>query len=53
MPHGLAVPAFGLTLLLASLSWWLFEGPINNLKQYFPYPSQRRAEIHTRDASTT
>lgn len=28
---------FGLTLLLAAVSWYLVEKPINNLKKYFTY----------------
>jgi peptidoglycan/LPS O-acetylase OafA/YrhL len=42
-----AVPAFrilgfaGLTIGLASLSWHIFEKPINNLKRKFPYPSDK------------
>jgi hypothetical protein len=36
MPHGLAVPAFGSRCCSRRFLWWLFEGPINNLKQYFP-----------------
>jgi peptidoglycan/LPS O-acetylase OafA/YrhL len=27
----------GIAVLIASLSWYLFEGPINALKRYFPY----------------
>lgn len=30
------------TLLIATASWYLFEGPINSLKRFFPY-SQRSA----------
>jgi peptidoglycan/LPS O-acetylase OafA/YrhL len=30
------------TISLAALSWKLFEGPINNLKRYFPYRDDRR-----------
>lgn len=27
------------TLVIGSASWYLFEGPINGLKRFFPYPS--------------
>lgn len=34
------IPLFaGLSIALASLSWHLYEKPINNLKRFFPYPS--------------
>ncbi len=32
---------FGVTLALASLSWYFFEAPINGLKRYFPYTRRR------------
>jgi peptidoglycan/LPS O-acetylase OafA/YrhL len=38
----LRVLAFiALTIGLASLSWHIFEKPINNLKRKFPYPSDK------------
>jgi peptidoglycan/LPS O-acetylase OafA/YrhL len=34
------IPMFAaITIVLASLSWHLYEKPINNLKRFFPYPS--------------
>jgi peptidoglycan/LPS O-acetylase OafA/YrhL len=54
MPHGSAIPALGLTILLAALSWWSFEAPINKLGQYFPYPTHLRpVEIRPQDVPTT
>lgn len=29
----------GFTVLVAAISWRIFERPINNLKRYFPYPT--------------
>ena len=34
----------GITIGLASLSWHLYEKPINNLKRFFPYPSAAKRE---------
>jgi peptidoglycan/LPS O-acetylase OafA/YrhL len=34
-----------LTIAIASLSWWLFELPINNLKRYFEYASRRTVSV--------
>jgi peptidoglycan/LPS O-acetylase OafA/YrhL len=31
-----------LTVLVASISWQLFEAPINEMKKYFPYPAGER-----------
>lgn len=31
------------TLLIATASWYLFEGPINSLKRFFPYTERRAA----------
>jgi peptidoglycan/LPS O-acetylase OafA/YrhL len=54
LPHGSAIPALGLTIALASLSWWSFEAPLNNLKQYFPYPTRSRPlEVHVQNVHTT
>jgi peptidoglycan/LPS O-acetylase OafA/YrhL len=38
------VASFAVTIALASLSWHLFEGPINRLKRFFPYraPGEER-----------
>ncbi len=37
-PHGRhAVAAFFLTLCAASLTWFLYENPLNKLKRFFPY----------------
>ncbi|MEO8335552.1 MAG: acyltransferase [bacterium] len=30
-------PVLAISVLIASVSWIVFEGPINNLKRYFPY----------------
>ena len=32
----------GISVLVASLSWFLFEAPINRLKRFFPYRSSER-----------
>jgi peptidoglycan/LPS O-acetylase OafA/YrhL len=34
-----------LTIAIASLSWWSFELPINNLKRYFEYASKRTVTV--------
>ncbi len=28
---------YAMTIVLASVSWYVFESPINGLKRYFPY----------------
>ena len=33
-----------LSVLVASISWQLFEAPINEMKKYFPYPAGERQE---------
>lgn len=42
------------TLVVASLSWMLFEKPLNSLKRYFPYVARRgtRAPDNTRRFAT-
>ncbi|HTL47615.1 MAG TPA: acyltransferase [Verrucomicrobiae bacterium] len=35
----------GLTVILASLSWHLFESPLNNLKRFFPYRERQRDAV--------
>ncbi|RWG08391.1 MAG: acyltransferase, partial [Mesorhizobium sp.] len=40
---GRFVVAGAATLLAASLSWALFEKPLNGLKRYFPYVARPRA----------
>ncbi len=36
------VSRFGCTVAVASVSWFLFEKPLNDLKQYFPYAASRK-----------
>lgn len=45
LPHSvwLRFPIYALaTLIIATGSWYLFEGPINSLKRFFPYASRVR-----------
>ena len=37
---------FGWTVATASLTWFLFEKPINSLKRYFPYRKSPKAIFH-------
>lgn len=48
-PHtvGYLLIVSGATILLASLSWHLFEGPINRLKRHIPYPDVQRPTLYT------
>ena len=39
------VGVLGVTVVIAAASWHLFEGPLNNLKRYFPYDGRRRTEM--------
>ena len=38
-----AAVAFVMTVIAASISWRFFEGPINSLKRFFPYPRSEAA----------
>ena len=53
------LPFFGtlsVTIALATLSWLLYEGPINNLKRFFPYvrrSAPRSAPSHVVEGAAT
>ena len=41
------IPATLLSIALASLSWYLYEKPINSLKRHFNYPRPVKAQRTT------
>lgn len=49
---GVAVPAFGLTVLLAMLSWRYVEAPMNRRKSHFALPAAPAVDRKTQTAPT-
>jgi len=43
--HRQAILATLLTIVVASLSWYFYEKPVNSLKRHFDYPRHSKVEV--------